>query len=69
MGIDFSVQKDGFIIVEELIENGAAHRAMKLNGVRCPLKQYDEIIEINNVSLNVNENINLELIENFVIIM
>ena len=54
MGMNFSVHCDGFIVVESVMINGAAYRAAYENGIRCPVRQNDEIIEINHVPLMVN---------------
>jgi hypothetical protein len=51
--MSLKVEKDGSVIVESVLENGAAYRASDLNGCRCPIRVRDEIIEINGVSLNV----------------
>ena len=54
MGMNFSVHCEGFIVVENVAINGAAYRASYENGLRCPVRQNDEIIEINHVSLMVS---------------
>ncbi len=51
--MNFSVNCEGFIVVESVAINGAAYRASYKNGLRCPVRQNDEIIEINQVSLMV----------------
>ncbi len=51
--MNLKVEKDGSVIVESVLENGAAYRASDLNGCRCPIRVRDEIIEINGVLLNV----------------
>ena len=52
--MNFSVHCDGYIVVENVVINGAAYRASYDNGLRCPVRQNDEIIEINNVQLMVD---------------
>lgn len=44
---------DGRVVVAHVTENGAAERASDSNGNRCPVLIWDEIVEINGVSLSV----------------
>lgn len=53
IGMNFSVQTGGYLLVESIVINGAAYRATYSNGIRSPIKQNDEIIEINNSLLSV----------------
>ena len=54
MGMNFSIQSNGTILIEDIVINGAAYRASYENGLSCSIRKNDEIFEINDCSLLVS---------------
>lgn len=53
MGIELKVDPEGNVIVTKVALNGAAERASDSNGNCCPIREGDEIIDINGTPLIV----------------